>query len=108
MAFDSFNADELMASLEASSTLGYTVESRTILHPDMMMDDGMGLDDLLSQVETPGGPTRTMPELDTSVPSQIPRKLSRYALLPLFFEELPQCGGRTHLSGNSSFLQDCE
>ena len=57
MSFDGldFNADELMASLEASSSP--QTKKLDIVHPNMAADNDLdlGLDALLAQAESPGG-----------------------------------------------------
>lgn len=105
MAFDNFDVDELMASLEASSTTGYTVESRTILHPSMALDDGANLDDLLLQAEGTV-PVKTIPDLEVEAPQAVQTrkaKLSRWVTPSLHHATNDSPNGRVN---DHSILQN--
>ena len=79
--FGDFNADELMASLEASSTPIVEGVTNNLLNPVMAQDNGaeLDLDALLAQAEFPGGaaPKRAIPVIDQTVRPSKPAKLVR-------------------------------
>lgn len=86
--FGDFNADELMASLEASSTPVLSSETKKLLNPNMVCDADadLALEELLSHAE---GKHRRGPscpiDLDTSSPRKKPAQLSRYVINIYFF-----------------------
>jgi len=87
--FGDFNADELMASLEASSTPVLNSDTKSLLNPNMVCDADadLALEELLSHAE--GGGHRRGPscpiDLDTSSPRKKPAQLSRFVITIYFY-----------------------